>query len=436
MEDFDIVLGEQEIWGGGRAPFGLLAPDRRRGLYIIGQTGVGKSSLIRSMVRQDMERGRGCILIDPHGDLAEEVLADVPSNRVRDTMLIDPGDEEHVISINPFYRVAKNDRAIVTNNLVSAFRHIWHDNWGSTRLQYILTNVIAALLDAPDYLRPTLLSVPLVLANEHYRARVVKAIEDPQVRHFFEAEFANWSERYLSEALGPIQNRIGQFLVNPTLRNMLGQWRPAIDFRSILERARILIVRLSKGLIGEEPANLLGSLIVASIQSAAMYRARIPEKDRSDIPLYIDEFQSITSTASTTVFAEGRKYGLMLTVAHQYLSQLQDDVRAAIFGNVGSMVAFRVGAEDAPMIAEQIGTYHARNYRDLPIGEVYARMLVKGESTSEFRGATIPRSGGSPTRAKKIRSWCHEEHCRRREEVEEEIVGWLQHPWIRGEKRL
>ena len=428
MEQFDIVLGHRDVWGKSQ-PFGLFAPDRRRGLYIIGQTGVGKSTLLRSMIRQDIEKGRGAILIDPHGDLADEVLSDIPKSRVRDTMLIDAADREHVVSITGFYKVPKSERALVTNNYVSAFRHIWYDSWSTTRLQYILTNVIAALLDAPDYLRPSLLSIPLVLANEHYRSRVVKHIEDPHVRLFFEQELGKWSDRYLGEALGPIQNRIGQFLVNPTLRNMLGQWRPSIDIESVLDEQKILIVRLAKGLIGEEPASLLGAMIIAMIQSAAMKRARIPERDRTDIPLIIDEFQTVTSTSSAVMFAEGRKYGLMLTVAHQFLNQLIDEVRDAVFGNVGSMIAFRTGARDAETVAQQIGSYEPSAYRSLPIGEAYARLLVRGESTDPFRAATLPIAGGCTPA---IRSWNHHRHCRKQSDVEAEIIGFFQKPWIVG----
>ena len=431
METYDVVLGERHGWG-GNVPFGLFAPDRRRGLYVIGQTGVGKSTLLRSMIRQDMQAGRGCIVLDPHGDLAEEVLADVPKHRVRDTILVDPADLEYVTSLNPFYRVPKEDRALVTGNQVSSLRHIWHDSWGTTRLQYILINVIAALLDAPDYLRPSFFSIPLVLAKESYRARVVQHIQDPQVRLFFEAELSQWNERYLSEALGAVQNRIGQITTNPTLRGMLGQWRPAIDIDSVLEHANILIVKLAKGLIGEDNAYFLGSMFVSAIQSAAMRRARIPEKDRADIPLYIDEFQTITSPASVPIFSEGRKYGLMMTVAHQFLDQLRDDVRAAVFGNVGSMLSFRTGADDAETVARQIGVYDASNYRDLGLGHAFVRLLVRGESEAPFRASTIPLVGGASTRAAAIRSWSRQKHCRKRVDVENEIVRWLGKPWVTG----
>ena len=431
MEAFDIVLGRRERWG-GNVPFGLFSDDRRRGLYIIGQTGVGKSTLIRSMIRQDMAKDRACILLEPHNDLSEAVLTDVPKHRVRDTILVDPADPDYVTSINPFYRVPKDERPFVTSNLIATFRHIWPDNWGATRLQYILMNVIAALLDAPDYLRPTLLSIPLVLVNPHYRSKVVKHIENPQVRQFFERELARWNDRYLDEAVGPVLNRFGQIAGNPTLRNMLGQWRPALDVSSALEGSKIIIVWLAKGLIGEEEANYLGGIFVAAIQSAAMGRARIPETDRSDIPLYIDEFQTVTSTASIPIFTEGRKYGLMMTAANQILNQLQDDVRAAILGNVGSMVAFRTGADDAEPVARQIGLYDASNYRNLGLGKAYARMLVRGESEAPFRARTMPVDGGSHRRADAIRSWCRQRHCRKRCDVENEIARWFGKPWIAG----
>jgi type IV secretory pathway TraG/TraD family ATPase VirD4 len=423
MELFDIQLGEREAWGGTQ-PLGLFREDRRRHTYIVGQTGTGKSTLLREMIAQDIEAGEGCAIIDPHGDLALEVLDRVPPRRIDDVIFLDPSDIEHPIGINPFYRVPKDERALVAANIVATMKHIWRDSWGP-RLEYILYNTVASVLDAPDHLRPSMLSIPLVLVRKDYRDRIVRSIQDPRVRSFFIDEFDRWSERQLSEYLSSVQNKIGQFLSNPFVRNILGQWRPAIDLHHIVESRKILIVRLSKGTLGEEPANLLGSLIASGFQQAAMRRAGKREEERDDFHLHIDEFQNFTTDAFASALSEARKYGLTFTLAHQYLDQLDDSVRSAVFGNVGSIVSFRVSAGDAEQLASEIGDYSPATFRELSRGQICARMMQNGEPRASCIGKTNPNLTQLYGRSKTITEQCRQRHATRRAEVEKRIRLWI-----------
>ncbi|WP_436644547.1 type IV secretory system conjugative DNA transfer family protein [Microbaculum sp. FT89] len=402
----------------------LSRTDRRRHLYLIGQTGTGKSTLLRELIAQDIEAGEGIALIDPHGDLAHDVLARVPPRRIDDVVLLDPSDIAHPVGLNPFYRVPADERALVAGNLVASMKHIWRDSWGP-RLEYILYNVIAATLEAPDHVRPSILSLPLILVRPQYRAKVLRHVEDPRVRSFFKDEFETWNERLLIESLSPVQNKIGALLSNPFIRNILGQWRPSIDLADIMERRKILIVRLSKGTLGEEPANLLGSLIASGFQQAAMRRASIPEADRRDFNLYIDEFHNFTTDAFASVLSEARKYGLTLTVAHQYLEQLNDEVRAAVFGNVGSVVSFRVSAPDAEHLAHEVGEYAPATFRDLARGQICARLVADGAAGTPCRGTTEPENAPRYDRTATIIERCRRRDGRKRAEVEKRVRSWL-----------
>lgn len=378
MSNGFVELGLRSLWG-SETPLRLSHADRRRHLYIIGQTGTGKSTLIRSLVAQDIAAGSGVALIDPHGDLAHEVLAHVPRHRVDDVVVLDPSDSARPPAFNPFFRVPKDERALAAANITATFKHIWRDSWGP-RLEYILFNCVAAMLDQPDAMRPSFLGIPLLLVDKNYRNRAIDRIEDSRVKAFFTGEFNAWPERQLAEAISPVQNKIGQFLSNPFIRNILGQWRPTVDPRAIMADEKALVVRLPKGLLGDEPANLFGSLIVSSLQQAAMRRTAIPEHERRDFHLHIDEFQNFTTDSFATVLAEARKYGLTLTLGHQYLAQTSETVRAAILGNVGSLVAFRLSAVDADVLAKEIGDYAPRSLRDLARGEIYARLTEGGEA--------------------------------------------------------
>lgn len=423
MGDENTLLGQRQVWGGYQ-PLVLSRADRRRHMAIFGQTGVGKSTLMRQLLAQDIAAGDGCALIDPHGDLAAEILDHIPSHRVDDVIILDPSDIERPVGFNPFYRVPEDERALVAANLTATFKHVWRDSWGP-RLEYILFNTIAALLDAPDQLRPTFLSIPLMLVDQQYRQKVIRHINDNRVHSFFVDEFEQWPDRQLKEAISPVQNKVGQFLSNPFIRNVLGQWRPSIDLANVMERRRILLVRVSKGLLGEEPANLFGSLLVTGFQQAAMRRVRHTEQERQDFHLHIDEFHNFTTDSFASVLSEARKYRLTLTTVAQYLSQLSPEVREAVFGNVGSLIAFRVAASDAERLAKEIGGFAPAVLGDLGLGEICARLTVDGATSLSCRGITISDAMPMHGHAENIIKQTRQRYGRDRQTVEEKFVQWL-----------
>lgn len=420
MANSNIQIGFREIWG-QMYPFGITADDRLRHCYIIGQTGTGKSTLLKSCVAQDIAAGEGLALIDPHGDLVDEVLDLIPGHRVDDVVVLDPCDRSHVVGFNPFYQVPCEDQALVASNLVASFRHVWSDSWGP-RLEYILYNCVAALLEAPDSCRATFLSIPRLLVEPDYRRRVVGAVRDPRVRSFFEDEFDRWNERQLSEALSPVQNKIGQVISNPQVRNILSQWHPRLSLDAVLAERKILLVRLPKGRLGADPANLLGSLLVAGLLQAAMNRE--DPCDRIPFHLYIDEFHNFTTDAFASILSEARKYALTLTIGHQYFDQLLPSVRAAILGNVGSILTFRVGAEDAAVLAEEFDDIAPRVLQDLTRGQVVARLTAATELARTFRGEVDPFSISSG-RAEQVLAKSRRTYARPRRSVEQNITRWL-----------
>lgn len=418
-----LHLGYRQVWG-GEVPLQLLRRDRRRHLYIIGQTATGKSTLLEHLIAQDIAVGAGCALIDPHGDLALAVMDGVPGRRIDDVIVVDPSDIAHPVGFNPFYRVPADERALVAANLTATFKHVWRDSWGP-RLEYILFNTIAALLDAPDHLRPSFLSIARMLVDRQYREAVVRHVGDPRVRSFFVDEFAHWNERQLEERVGSVQNKIGQLLASPYVRNILGQWKPSFDLAQVLAEKRILIVRLAKGLVGEEPANLLGSFIATGLQHAALQRAAVPAAAREDFHLHIDEFQNFSTDAFASVLSEARKYGLTLTCAHQYLAQLSDEIAEAVFGNVGSIIAFRVSSEDAERLAREIGEFHPRIFRDLEMGQICARLLQGQAASLSCRGRTEVFVAAHRGRQETVRAQSRQRYGRSREQVETNQVQWL-----------
>ena len=361
----------------------LLDPDeRRRHLYVIGQTGTGKSTLLLNLIRQDLAAGEGLALLDPHGDLAQAALEHVPRARTNDLVYINPADAERPIGFNPLSRVPDDLKPVVADGVVSAFRHVWPDSWGP-RLDYILTNAVRALLDVPG---ATLLMLPRLLIDEGFRGQIVEHhVGDPVVRAFWVNEYAGYNDSFRNEAIAPIQNKIGKALMMPSLRNMLAQPRSAITFRRLMDEGAIVICNLSKGALGESTAHLLGALLTTALAQAALSRADTPASDRRVFHLYADEFQSFATESFALILSEARKYGLTLTIGHQYLDQLPDPLRAAVFGNVGSMIACRAGAADAPILAEQIGLGGADALLDLPNFTAWARLLRGGSPTSPIR---------------------------------------------------
>jgi hypothetical protein len=363
--------------------FEVLHPDeRRRHLYIVGQTGTGKSTLLLNLIAQDLAAGEGLALLDPHGDLAEAALLYVPRRRANDVVYLNPADIERPIGFNPLAAVPEDLKPIVANDIVAAFRHVWPDSWGP-RLDYVLINAVRALLDVPG---GTLLMLPRLLIDDPFREQLLyRHVRDPIVLAFWRQEYAGFSAGLRAEAISPIQNKIGRVLIEPRLRNMLAQPTSSITLRRLMDEGAIVICNIAKGRLGETAAHLLGALLTSSIAQAALSRADVPAHDRRTFHLYADEFQSFATESFALILSEARKYGLTLTVAHQYLGQLTEGLRLAVFGNVGSIVALRSGAEDAAILAEQIGLGGRDALLDLSNFTAWARLLRGGTPTSPLR---------------------------------------------------
>ncbi len=356
--------------------------ERRRHLHVVGMTGTGKSTLLLNMIRQDLAAGAGLALLDPHGDLALAVLEYVPRARTNELVYINPADLERPVGFNPLAGVPPELKPIVADGVVAAFRHVWPESWGP-RLDYILTNAVRALLDVPG---ATLLMLPRLLIDEGFRTRLVERhVSDPIVRSFWVNEYAGYGDSFRAEAIAPIQNKIGKALMVPSLRNMLAQPKSTITFRRLMDEGAIVICNLAKGALGESTAHLLGALVTTVIAQAALSRADIPAAQRRTFHLYADEFQSFATESFALILSEARKYALTLTVGHQYLDQLPDQLRAAVFGNVGSLIACRAGAADAPILARQIGLHSSDALLDLPNFTAWARLLRGGVPSSPIR---------------------------------------------------
>ena len=384
-----VVIGNREEWG-TQVPLVLSPEDRRHHLYVVGKSGTGKTTLLRNLILQDIEAGRGVGVIDPHGDLALDILDHIPRHRIEDVAYFDPSDAEYPVGFNLLGRVPKEKRHLVASGVVSVFRGIWPDFWGP-RLEYILYAAVAALLDCENV---SLMGVPRMLSDESYRTWVVKQVKDPMVRSFWENEFARYDKKFVQEAIAPIQNKVGQLFMAPELRNILGQVRSRIDARFMMDNGRIFIANLSKGKLGADKANLLGSLWVTQFQLAAMARADSPEESRRDFHLYVDEFHSFVSDSFVPILSEARKYRLSLTLAHQYLDQLKPNILGAVLGNVGSIVTFRVGHDDAEALESAFGReYTAGQITSLDNGRVIAKTISAGRDSGPFAAKTLPPQG-------------------------------------------
>ena len=317
-DDQTIIIGEREGWG-DVFPFGISPADHCHHMYIIGKTGSGKTTLLRNLLIQHIRLGHGVGLIDPHGDLAEELLHHIPPERSDHLVYFNPGDLEFPIGLNLLADVEPDDRPLVASGIVGAFKNIWRDSWGP-RMEYIFYNAVAALLDCPN---TTLLSVNRMLTDETHRAWVIRQIKDPFIRAFWAEEYAGYDPRFQREAIAPIQNKLGQFLLNPVVRNILGQVKTRVDIPFTMDTGRLFIANLSKGRLGHDKANLLGSLLSTQFQLAAMARSKLPESDRLPFYLYIDEFQNFSTDAFASMLAEARKYRLCLTISHQYIDRIR-----------------------------------------------------------------------------------------------------------------
>lgn len=404
--------------------FGIRTIDRRRHIYIIGKTGMGKSTLLENMVCADINNGKGVAIIDPHGDTAERVIDFIPSNRTNDIIIFDPSDRDHPIAFNMLENIDPAHNSIICSGLVGIFKKIYADSWGP-RLEHILRNTILSLLEYPN---TTMLGITRILQDQTFRNQVVRKITDPLVKSFWINEFEKMDPRQRIEAISPILNKVGQFLSSPIIRNIVGQPKSTIDLRFAMDKGKIIIVNLSKGKIGEDNSALLGAMIVTKFQLDAMSRANVPEKDRKDFYLYVDEFQNFATDSFATILSEARKYRLNLTMANQYITQMPDEVRDAVFGNVGTITSFQVGFDDAEYLAGQFGTEEVTENDLVGLSKytAYIKLLVDGIPTTTFSIDTLPPPPIEMEEIKKqkVLKVSRERYTNPRELVEDKIKRW------------
>jgi hypothetical protein len=375
---------------GKHIPFGIKAKDRDRHMYVIGKTGMGKSTLLENMAIQDLRNGEGFAFIDPHGGTAERLLDYIPENRIKDVVYFAPFDLEHPIAFNVMEDVGYDKRHLVVSGLMSTFKKIWEDAW-SARMEYILTNTLLALLEYPG---ATLLGVNRMYTDKEYRKKVIDNVKDPVVKDFWTKEFANYGDRYTQEATPAIQNKVGQFTGNPLIRNIIGQPKSSFDIREMMDQKKILIINLSKGLVGETNMRLLGSMLTTRLFLAAMSRANLPAGELAKLPhfyFYVDEFQNFANETFAEILSESRKYKLNLVIAHQYIEQMEEEVRDAVFGNVGTTVAFRVGPFDAEVLETIfMPKFLKEDIVSLDRRQVYMSLMIDGVGSAPFSAVTIP----------------------------------------------
>jgi hypothetical protein len=367
--------------------FGIKTEDRRKHIYIIGKTGAGKSTLIANMAIDDIRRDRGLGIIDPHGDLSETVLNYIPKRRINDVVYLEPFDLEHPFALNVLEVKNKQQKDLIASGIVSIFYKLYRDSWGP-RLEYILRNVILTLLEVPN---TTLIDVLNLLAHKDFQKKVIVQLKDPVLRNFWEKEFAKMPDRLRAEAISPIQNKVGQFVTSRMIRNIIGSSTSTINLEEIMNEGKILILNLSQGKLGEDNAALLGAMIITQIQLAAMNRSFQKEEERRDFFLYVDEFQNFATTSFVKILSEARKYRLSLTLANQYIDQLDEVVRKAIFGNVGTLISFVIGAQDAYYLAKEFGNIYTENdLVSLGKHEIVLKLSIDGMTSSPFPAKTLP----------------------------------------------
>ncbi len=418
-----------------RTKFGIKNSDRSRHVYIIGKTGMGKSTVLENMAAQDILNGEGMCFMDPHGSAIDVLIDYIPQHRIQDVVYFAPFDTDFPMSFNVMEAVDPDKRHLVVAGLMASFKKIWVDAW-SARMEYILANTLLALLEYPG---ATLLGVNRMLAEKDYREDVIKHITDSSVKAFWTDEYGKWDPRYAREAGAAIQNKIGQFTSNPLIRNIVGQETSSIDFREIMDDQKILLVNLSKGLIGEANGNLLGGMLITKLYLAAMSRADVGAGNLKNLPnffFFVDEFQNFANESFADILSEARKYKLNLTVAHQYVEQMEEQVAAAIFGNVGTMITFRIGATDAEVFEKQFApTFSAEDIVNLGKFQIYLSLMIDGIGSRPFSARTlapIPKPG--PSQRANVIAFSRTHFARPRREVEARIAQWYE-PIKKPEKR-
>ena len=402
-----------------RRVFGIRQKDRRSHMYMIGKTGTGKSTLILNMLVSDIRSGRGAALIDPHGDLAEEVLNYIPENRIDDVIYFNPADLEYPVAFNPLEKVHPDYHHLVASGLISVFKKIWPEFWGP-RLEHILRHSILTLLEYPD---SSLLDLPRLLTDKDFRKIVLEHVKHQQVREFWFSEFEKYSAWLRSEAISPILNKVGQFLTSPMLRNIVGQKENTFDLRKLMDEGKILVVNLSKGKLGEDNSALLGAMMVTKIMLAALSRADMPESERKSFYLYVDEFHNFLTLSFANILTESRKYNLNLILAHQYIEQLDEKIMAAVSGNVGTIISFRVGAEDAKYLAREFHpVFEEADLVNLPNYHIYLKLMIDGVTSKPFSAETLGPIEKEISHAQEIIAVSEPKYGRLREEVEKGVI--------------
>ncbi len=406
-------------WRDIRKMFGIKEKNRRGHMYIIGKTGTGKSSLIATMALSDIRSGNGICLIDPHGDLSDDILNRIPKERIGDVVYFNPADLDYPVGFNPLEKVPYEKQHLIVSGIISVFRKIWTEFWGP-RLEHILRHSLFTLLDYPG---STLLDLPRLLTDVGFRREVLSHVRQREVLAFWQNEFDKYSAWLRSEAISPILNKVGQFLVNLPLRNIIGQSRSTINLKEIMDGKKILIANLSKGKIGEDNTSLLGSLLLTEIWLTALGRAEIPEVNRTPFYLYVDEFHSFVTSSFADILSESRKYHLSLTVSHQHLLQIDEKVRAAIFGNVGSIISFRVGAEDAEYLAREFHPFKETDFTNLPNYHIFLRLMIDGVTSQPFSATTLALEAAVVSHSPDILNESRRQYGKTRQSVEKNILS-------------
>lgn len=404
--------------------FGIKKDDRRRHMYIIGKTGMGKSTILENMIVSDIANGKGVAVIDPHGDLADAVLHFIPKNRTNDVMVFNPSDTDFPVSFNMLECKIPEQRYLVASGLLGVFKKMFGESWGP-RLEHILRNTILALTENPG---STILGIMRMLTDDSYRKKVLKNVKDPIVQSFWKDEFGRWNDKQKAESVSPIQNKVGQFLSSPLIRNVFGQPKSSVDLRFLMDKQKIVIINLSKGKIGDDNSSLLGSMMITKFQLDAMSRADIPEEKRIDFYLYVDEFQNFATDSFAVILSEARKYKLNLTMANQYIEQMSDEVKAAVFGNVGTLMTCQLGAEDAEIFSRQFSeTISANDIVNLPKYQCYIKLMIDGMPSNPFSANTLPPplANGDFAKKEKIQQLSRERYAKKREFVEGKIQEWM-----------
>ena len=399
--------------------FGMLRSDRSRHVYIIGQTGAGKSGLLQLFSLSDIFHNQGYAIIDPHGDLAIDNMRFIPGSRLQDVVYFNPADTAYPVGFNPLEVTNPEQKSNISSEVIGVLKRMFGESWGP-RLEYILRYTILALLDRPS---ATMLDIAPMLTDKKFRKETLTYCKDTVVQQFWNVEFASWNDKFQAEAIAPVLNKVGAFTANPTIRNIIGQPKSTFNIRQIMDEGKILIVNLSKGLIGEDNAAILGSFLVTKIQLAAMSRSDIPNiEDRRPFYLYVDEFQNFATDSFATILSEARKYGLSLTVANQYIGQMTETVRDAVFGNVGTTISFRVSADDAPILAKQFEPqFEAGDLLQMHNRHFVISMVIRGEKAPAFSATTLKLPAEQIDNTGRIIEYSRRHYSRPRAEVEAEI---------------